>query len=120
MIIWGSWYLISIFLMGFFGLKRYSMSHRLVKTFVEIKAEELRAYEAVFLGIEVFLVFSDETIWNNNIILLMCGIIVLLASQWILMRLAVVTSSGLLRYTLERRLESMRRSHRERIRDEFR
>ena len=96
------------------------MSHRLVKTFVEIKAEELRAYEAVFLGIEMFLVFSDETIWDNNIILLICGVIVLLASQWILMRLAVVTSSGLLRYTLERRLESMRRSKLERVRDEFR
>ena len=120
MIVWGSWYLISIFLMGFFGLRRYSMSHRLVKTFVEIRAEELRAYEVVFMGIELFLVFSDETIWDNNMILLLCGIIVLLACQWLLMRLAVVASSGLLRYTLERRLESIRRSKLERVRDEFR
>ena len=119
MVIWMGWFFISIMLMGMLGFKRYSISNRLVRGFVEIPAEQIRAYEGLCIVVEGFLVLSDESIWSNNTVLLLCGIAVLLVSQWILMRLALVIISGLHRSILERRLFSIRQSYRKRIRQEF-
>ena len=119
MIIWMGWYFVSIMLMAMLGLKRYSLSNMLLRTLVEVQNDEAKAYEVVFVMIEMMLVFSDNSIWNNSFMAILVGIAILLISQWLLMRLAFVASSGFLRIVLERRIASLKKSYLNRIRRDF-
>lgn len=107
MVIWMGWFTISIFIMAFVGAHRYSLSYRLLRILVEIPDEQIVAYEFMCVSFEMLLVFSDETIWAHQWILLMCGIIVLLAVQFILMRIAGKVTSGMNHRICEKRLESI-------------
>lgn len=116
MIIWMGWFCLSVVIMGFLGARRYSVSNRLAKLFVEIPADQIRAYEALWMIVEGFLVLSDESIWKHNAILVLCGTFVLLLVQFLLMRIAGKVTSGLTHYVCERRLRTLRISRKTRAR----
>lgn len=116
MIVWIVAFFMSVLVMGLVGSCRYSISHKLMKMFIEIPAEQIRAYEALWIIAECFIVLSDETIWRHNTVLVFCGIAVLLFTQWILMRIAGKATSCIKRYICKRRLSSLMVSRRIRAR----
>lgn len=104
MIIWMGWFVLSISIMAFVGFHRYSLSSRLMTIFIEVSAEEVKAYEFICIVIEVFLVLSVDSTWEYHIFLLTCGIAVLILSQFVLMRIAGKVTSSINRYICEKRL----------------
>lgn len=116
MVIWMGWFTISIIIMAFIGAHRYSLSYRLLRILVEVPDEEIVAHELICVSFETLLIFSDETIWAHQWILLACGIIVLLLVQFILMRIAGKVTSGMNHRICEKRLNSILTSRKIRAR----
>ena len=120
MIIWISWYVLSIILMAYVGLRKYSVSNRLKKIFVEVPAEDIGGFEAICVAIEMFLVFSDVTLWENyKTWVILCGVSALLVSEFILMRIAGKATSQINLLICRRRLASIKKWAQKRHVSEF-
>ena len=116
MIIWIGWLCLSVVIMAFIGYRRYAISNRLAKIFVEVPADQVRAYEWLWMIVEAFLFLSEESIWEHNAVLVLCGAFVLLLVQFLLMRIAGKATSGIMHWICEKRLRSLRVSRKTRAR----
>lgn len=116
MIIWMGWYVLSVVSMAYVGLRRYSVSNRLMHIFLEVSSEKIEAYEFLWIFVEMFLVFSDEGTWEHHIVVTILGLILLFVSQFMLMRIAGKVTSSVSRYICEKRLNLIRVSRKIRAR----
>lgn len=117
MIVWMGWFVLSMILMACIGMRRYSVSSRLMSIFVEIPIEEVKTLEMMCIIFEVFLFFSDVTMKYNIFTLIVC--ILLFPSQFILIRIAGKATSQINLLICRRRLASIKKWARRRRAYEF-
>ncbi len=117
MIVWMGWFFVSLLLMACIGIRRYSVSSRLMRILVEIPIEEVKTLEMMCIIFEVFLFFSDVTMKYNIFTLIVC--ILLFPSQFVLLRIAGKVTSSINLQINRRRLASIKKWARRRRAYEF-
>ena len=113
------WFVLSILLMAYVGGHRYSVSNRLMRIFVEVPAEKVKVFEGMCILLEMFLIFSDETVWRYNYLLLLIGFVLLFLGQFVLLRIAGKVTSSINLLINRRRLASIKKWARRRRAYEF-